>query len=300
MSCGLKCVRIVVVMPVGPGEDIDDTLESLRAFLDPSRAIVLVDDTGTDELAATTARLPDVAVVPAPGRAQGAHGGLWVKIAAGYAWACGRYRFDVLLRMDTDAVMLRPGIEDAALGRFHESPGVGLLGSYLTGPDGRARDFTWAAKALGREAGLLGWRHPRLRARLRALMREAAQSGYVPGEHALGGAFIHSGAAVRALSSRGLLDLPEMAASRLGEDMIFALLTLGAGFRIGDFGGPGDPLALRWIGLPDHPAALLAGSALITHSVRSYGDLDEHAIRAQFAEARRNRGVAHGGEGPAL
>jgi len=295
MSPDLKCVRIVVVMPVGPGEDVHDTLESLRAFLDPSRAIVLVDDTGTDELAAATARLPDVDVVTAPGRAPGARGGLWVKIAGGYAWACGRFRFDVLLRMDTDAVMLGPGIEDAALGRFQESPDIGLLGSFRTGPDGGARDFTWAANALRREAGLLGWRHHRLRVRLRALVREAAASGYAPGEHALGGAFIHSGEAVRTLSSRGLLDLPEMAASRLGEDMIFGLLTVAAGFQIGDFGGPGDPLALRWIGLPAHPDALLAGSALITHSVRSYGDLAEPAIRARFAEARRGRGVAQGG-----
>ena len=219
-------------------------------------------------------------------------GGLWVKIAAGYAWACARFRFDVLLRMDTDALILGPGIEDAALRRFEERPGIGLLGSFRTGPDGGARDFTWAGKTLRREAGLLGWRYPRLRSRLRALMREVEGSGYTPGDHGLGGAFIHSAEAVRDLSSRGIFDLPEMAASSLGEDIIFALLTVAAGFQIGDFGGPGEPLALRWLGLPDHPDALLTGSALITHSVRSYRDRDEVAIRARFAEARRGRGVS--------
>ena len=41
------------------------------------------------------------------------------------------------------------------------------------------------------------------------------------------------------------------------------LLTIAAGFRIGDFGGPADPLALRWRGLPAHPAELLAGGLRI-------------------------------------
>ena len=292
MSSDLDRVRIVVVIPVGPSsEHVWDTLESVRAFIDPSRAVILLNDTGSGALAASAARFPDVYVLSAPVRGGGTYGRLWVNTAGCYAWACARFRFDVLLRMDTDALILGPGIEDAALRRLQECPGTGLLGSFRTGPDGGARDFTWAGNTLRREAGLLGWRHPRLRSRLRTLTREAAKSGYLPGEHALGGALIHSAEAVRTLASRGFLDLPEMAASRLGDDMICALLTMAAGFRIGDFGRPGEPLALRWIGLPDHPDALLAGSALITHSVRSYKDLDEVAIRTRFADARHGRGA---------
>ena len=75
-----------------------------------------------------------------------------------------------------------------------------------------------------------------------------------------------------------------------------ALLTIAAGFRIGDFGGPADPLALRWHGLPAHPAELLAGVKLITHSVRSWGDLTEGQIRSIFAEARATAGCTRGAE----
>jgi hypothetical protein len=287
-------VRLVVVMPVGPGEDLHDTLASVDAYTDASRAIVLVDDTGrgasgpAPEADAETG----VHVVPAPAGATGSRGGLWVKIAAGYRYACERFAFDLVLRMDTDALMLGPGIEEAALRRFADDPRLGLLGSYRVGPDGGRRDFGPPARTLARESGLLGLGRPRLRAQLRALLEHARGAGYAPGEHALGGAFLHSAAAARALQARGWLDLPHLARSRLGEDHIFALLTVAAGFRIGDFGRPGDPLALRWRGLPAHPEALLAGPALVTHSVRGYGDLDETAVRELFARARRPPGAS--------
>ncbi|WP_217921108.1 hypothetical protein [Miltoncostaea oceani] len=290
----LEHVRLVVVMPIGPGEDPSDTLESVRAYTDPSRAVVLVDDTGSDALAASVAGDPDVHVVPAPAGASGGWGGLWVKIAAGHSHACAHWRFDLLLRMDTDALLIGAGIEDAALRRFAEEPGLGLLGAYRTGPDGSPRDFAPAAATLRAETGWRGWRHPRLRARLRGLLDRATANGYRHGEHALGGAYLQTGAAVRSLASRGLLDMPEMADSHLGEDQVFALLTVAAGFGIGDFSRPGDPMAVRWRGLPASPEDLLAGPALITHSVRFHGDRDEDEIRAVFAAARRAGAPAGG------
>lgn len=285
-------------MPAGPGEDVADTLESVRAFTDPSRAVVVVDDSGSPALAARLAGEPDVRVVPAPAGAEGSRGGLWVKLAAGYRAAAERFAFDVLLRMDADALLLRPGIEDAALARFAARPGVGMLGSHRIGPDGGRRDFGPAAAILRAECGPRGLRHPGLRRTLRRVRREAERHGYVAGEHPLGGAYIHSPDAVRAMLDAGLLELPVLARSRLGEDHLFAMLTVAAGYGIDDFGGPGQPLALRWVGLPDHPEALLAGDAMVTHSVRSWGDLDEPAVRAVFRAARRNTGGADGSAPP--
>ena len=194
-------VRLVVVMPVGPGEDLHDTLASVNAYTEASRAIVLVNDTGrgasgpAPEADAETG----VHVVPAPAGATGSRGGLWVKIAAGYRYACERFAFDLVLRMDTDALMLGPGIEEAALRRFADDPRLGLLGSYRVGPDGGRRDFGPPARTLARESGLLGLGRPRLRAQQLTLLEHARGAGYAPGEHALGGAFLHSAAAARAL-----------------------------------------------------------------------------------------------------
>lgn len=78
--------------------------------------------------------------------------------------------------------------------------------------------------------------------------------------------------------------------SNLCDDHIMPLLTVAGGYRIADFGGPADPLALRWRGLPAHPLDLLAAGKLATHSVRSWADLDEQQIRAIFAEARAQDG----------
>jgi hypothetical protein len=277
-----------VVMPVGPHDEALDSVRSVLHYIARPRAVVLVDDAqGRVDLAAAAALSDDVHVLPAPAGAAGAQGGLWVKLAAGYRRALEVCAFDVLLRIDADALVIGAGVEAAARERFRADPRVGLLGSYRIGPDGGVRDWTPAARVLRRETGLVGWlRDPRLRALLRQLRARAAANAYQAGEHPLGGAYIHAGAAVRAMQAHGWLDLPLLAHSGMGEDHLFSLLTVAAGFRIADFGGPDDPLAVRWRGLPAHPSQLLAEGKLVTHSVRFWDDLDEAAIRRLFAAAR--------------
>jgi len=281
-------VRIAVVIPAGPRDDIADTLASVVHYTDPARVILVIDDTSDPGCPARLRALsPDVVVLPAVGGVPaGALGGLWAKVSAGYRWLLDRYEPGLTLRLDADALMIGRGLEEAAEQAFTASPGVGLLGSYRAGPDGGTRDFTGVARQLRRETGLTGLRKPRLRAALRRRVALARRHGYLDGEHVLGSACLHSYPALAAMRRGGLLDQPWLAASRLGDDHILSLLTLAAGFRIGDFGGPADPLALRWQGLPAHPDDLLAARKLVTHSVRSWRELDEREIRARFARAR--------------
>lgn len=283
-------VRIAVIIPAGSRDDVLDTLASVVRYTDPSRVILVIDDAGTLHAGAGAARIrdlsEDIVVVPPPPAPPGTLGGLWVKLAAGYTWVLERFQPRIILRMDADALMLGDGIEAAAEKAFADSPGVGLLGSYKVGPDGKIRDFSPAARKLRAEEGLRGLIHPRCRASVRYYARLARENGYVAGEHALGGAFIHSHQAASALHRKGWLYQPQLAPTRLCEDHLMGLMTLAAGFRIGDFSGPGDPMALRWRGLPSHPAELLANGKLITHSVRSWGNLSEQQIRAFFAGAR--------------
>lgn len=284
---------LAVVVPAGPGDDVEDTLRSVLHYAGAPRSVIVVDDTGGG-CAGLEALSPDVHVIPAPAGAVGAQGGLWVKLAAGYRHALAVASFDVLLRLDADALVIGPGLEDLARARFAAEPGLGMLGSYRHDMTGAVRDWSPAARALGAACGLRGLRRPALRRMLRRLRDEALANGYLAGEHPLGGAYLHSAAAVRAIAARGWLDLPGLAASDLGEDHLFALLTVAAGFTIADFGGPRDPMALRWRGLPASPADLLARNKLVTHSVRYWDDLDERSIRAAFA-ARRAREESGGG-----
>ncbi len=285
-------VRIAIIIPAGPRDDILDTLASVVEYTDPSRIIVVIDDTGT--LAARSAHIrdlsEDIVVIPPPATVPGILGGLWVKVAVGYTWLLERFRPGIILRMDADALMLGRGIEAAAEKAFASQPGVGMLGSCHVGPDGNPRDFSPVARILRAEENLRGLVHPRCRSRVRYYARLARQRGYVVGEHALGAAYIHSYQAAGFLHRMGWFNEPRLGPSRLADDHLMSMLTVAAGFRIGDLGGPEDPLALNWRGLPAHPSELLADGKLITHSVRSWGDLTERQIRSIFAEARATSG----------
>jgi len=278
-------VRIAVIIPAGPRDDILDTLASVRQYTDSSRVIVVIDDTSGahGDLAALS---PGVTVLPPAAARPGTWGGLWIKVAAAYRWVLERYRPGLILRLDADALMLGPGLETVAEEAFARLPQAGLLGSYRTGPDGGPRDFSPVARQLRAETGPAGLRHPRLRAGLRGVLAAAREHGYTDGEHVLGCGYLHSFAAAGALYRGGWLDLPWLEPSRLGDDQIMSLLTVATGYQIADFGGPTDPLALKWRGLPAHPDRLIETGKLITHSVRSWESLTERQIRDIFAAAR--------------
>jgi hypothetical protein len=274
-------------MPVGPNDDAADTVESLLAYLKPPRVIVVIDDTGGrgTDMTGLARRSPDVVVLPAPPDSAGDRGGLWVKVASGMRHVVRHCAFDLLLRFDADAVMLGAGLEEVVAQRFADLP-ERMLGSYRLGPDGATRDWAPAAALLRRESGLFGLRNPAVRRLLRRLVAEASGRDYVPGEHPLGGAYVLAPELVRELDRREWLDLPALGRSPVSEDHLFGLMAVAAGFRIGDFGGPDDPFALRWKGLPCGPEELLSRSKLVTHSVRYWADMDEGAVRRAFAEHR--------------
>ncbi len=275
---------LAVVLPAGPRDDLLDTLESVLAYTEAPRCVVVVDDHGD-----LPPLPPEVRILPAPGGAPGNRGGLFVKVAAGIRTALALLDADVVLRLDADALLLGGGLARAAMARFDQDERLGLLGSYRIGPDGTRRSFADAAALLGRERGLRGLGDPERRRLLRALRAAARAHGYVDGEHALGGAYLLRGTTARALVGGGYLDLPALRASRLGEDHLMGLVACAAGYRLGDFGGPDDPLALRWQGLPAPPESLLARGKLVTHSVRAFGTLGEGEIRAVFARHRIGR-----------
>ena len=281
-------VRIAVIVPAGPRDDLLDTLRSVVHYTHTSRVIVVIDDTSTLSRSISCVRdlSTDIAIIPAPSKAPGGQGGLWVKLAEGYRWILERYDPQVILRLDADALLIGYGLEAKAEQAFANSPTVGLMGSYRIGPDGGARDWSWAARQVHVEVGFRGLFHPKRRSTLRSCRNLALRNGYVDGESALGGAYIHSFQAATEIYRRGWFSQPWLASSNLGEDHIMALLTIAAGYRIGDFGGPLDPLALKWHELPAHPADLVAAGKVVTHSVRSWADLSERQIREFFAQAR--------------
>ena len=277
--------KMVVVIPAGPRDDVADTLRSVLHYTEPE-LIVVVDDTQGRGVGVQHPKL--VTIPPIATKNRGV-GGLWVNLSAGFQYAIEHAEFDVLLRLDADALLLGPGIAEAAGNQFERFPEIGALGAYRIGPDGGLRDWTPARRVLFIDLWLRGMRYASMRRRLRQLI--AVSPEYVRGEHALGGAVLYRGDTVREMHRRGFLDLPELECSLLGEDFIFGLITVAAGYHTGDFSGPEDPLALRWKGLPASPEELLAKGKLVTHSVRYWGDMREAEIREYFAAVRADAPV---------
>jgi hypothetical protein len=286
----LPSVRIAVLIPAGPRDDALDTLASVVHYTDPSRVIVVIDDSGK-HLARNNqiARLSsDIVVLPAVPARPGKSGGLWWKQAAGYRWILEHYQPGVILRLDADALFIGHGLEAEAEQVFASDPTIGLLGSYRVGPDGGIRTFTLARRRLRAETGVRGLLKPKRRASLRGYHALARSHGYVDGENTLGAASILSYAAVKAIYDKGWFGDQMLATSSLDDDHLLALVTVAAGFRLADFGDPDGPLAVRMYTLPDHPAELLAAGKVVVHSVRSWQDLTEPDIREFFAKSRQS------------
>jgi hypothetical protein len=282
--------RVAFVVPAGrPDDDLVDTLRSILHYSDRSRLIVVIDDISRSggsfpnlrDLSSDIVVLQPPADLPANG-----FGGLWAKTAFAYHWLLERYEPRLMIRLDTDALLIGEGLEAHAERAFAGDSRLGLLGAYRLGPDGGERDFSWAAQQVRRTAGARGLLHPRRRAAVRHYRKLARVHGYIDGGHALGGAYIFSAEAISAIDRNGWFSRPELASVMMGEDHVTSMLTVAAGYQIGDFSGPDDPMAVKWVGLPAHPADLLARGKLVTHSVRSCGDLGQAEIRAIFAAAR--------------
>jgi hypothetical protein len=279
-------LRVVVLMPVGPADDAADSIRSALHYLGSSRAVVAIDDTRDARRRQEMNDLGhEVHVIPSSGE-RGKLGGLFLKLAAGYRYALRKFDFDVLLRMDADALVIGPRPEEDAIEAFARRPGAGLLGSFRVRCDGAPRDMEPVARLLRHEAGVLGIRRPSRWRLLRRWLQEARANGYLDGDHVLGGAYFHRRECVADIARRGWLDPAPLATSPLSEDHLMSLLTVAAGWDIDDFGGPTGILALRWLGLPMHPDELMRREKKITHSVRTWTDMDEKEIRARFAAAR--------------
>ncbi len=285
--------KVAILTPVGPGAEVADTIESIRAYSDPSRAIVLVDNGGDlrERLEAVGAMGDDLHIVVSRPGARNLFGDLWRTVATGLRYCVETIDFDVLLRFDADALMIASGSEDAAIARFRESADEGILGSCRVRFDGEPRDFAPAARMMRAASGLSGLRHPSMRRFLRARLAEVAETDYELGEHPQGAVCFLRPEALQAIYDAGHLG-DDLRHAHVCEDFIITLLMRAAGYRVGEFGGPGDPLAIKWRGLPAHPRDLLAQGTAIVHSVRFWQDMDEDEVRAEFARARRAKAAA--------
>ncbi|MEB2848144.1 hypothetical protein GAO09_08705 [Rhizobiales bacterium RZME27] len=282
----------VILMPIGPNSsphNITDTIESIYSFSTKDTVLVLVDETRSGLKKAQLSNQMAITICRAePATGYSVRGRLYTNLSKAIKTVVKNYKFDVLLRMDDDALMIGEGAQNDAAKAFSLDPSIGALGSFRHTCLGHPRDFRPAARRLAFESSWLGMvKSPRLARRLRQIREIALTNGYEPGEHSLGAACFYSHTALVAMLDGGLLGCEDLATTSLCDDQLFGLLVVAAGFRSADFAGDGEPLGLTWRGLPASPSKLVQMNKKIVHSVKSHNGRDEANLRADFARLRQ-------------
>jgi hypothetical protein len=285
-------VRVAVVMPVGPGQQ---ELERCRVAAEsltrePSvRRLVLVDDTG-DRLAGIDG--PGVVTVPHPLR--GSRANRFDRIAAatlaGLEWVAERDAADLVMKLDTDSLVIAPFAEK--LSSALADPAIGMAGSYDITCNGDPRSFLPWVRKVRRASRIVQPRRIALSRRAwraRRIIRQARQRGYVWGEHPLACAVAVTRPALEAMRDEGrFLDPLTFLGTGLGDDPILAILVRRAGLRIVGHVRDGETFAVAWHGLPDTPSRLAERGYSIIHSVKN----DERFSEREIIESFR----LHGGD----
>lgn len=276
---GRRAYPAVYVVLAGPGDwpALAEVLDSLARY-EPDAKAVVVDDATIDcrERRVRTA-YPDVDVVrrrwPSLGPPRN-----FPPLAHGLRRALEEYDFEVLGKLDTDALVTGEGPSRAAAMLFERDPRVGMAGTYRLRGDGLAEDYGFDAFVLRQTR--------RWSPTARRLLRQAEAGGY-DGAKVHGGVYYVSRAALEAVAGDGWLRWRTPWWTQLSEDFWLSVMVQAGGFQLGSLGGPGEPLLVASKHLPLPKEQVLAEGKLAVHSVRrgSEGE-SEDELRAFFRQAR--------------
>jgi hypothetical protein len=299
----------LVLIPAGPDtvrEYLNDTIESVNHHTGVSNCIVAVmDDSRQNEFAYLSGHFTNTVVIEAPNYHEGTRsitrGSLFGKQVYVLKRLLRQYRFDVLLRMDTDAIMIGDSPAEDVLAFLKQHPDVGMVGAFTRRGDGSDKKAAMAFKGLQltREMELRhGLTNLALVRTLRRLVRRAEAHGYTRGDMCTGGACFISSSAVLAMEKQGLFDLEALSHSKLMDDALMALLCCAAGYRLSDMPEDRDVLAINWRGIPMPLETLVSKNKKIVHPIKDDDPAVEPRVRAFF---QSRRGAPHGssvGVGP--
>lgn len=270
--------RAVVLVPVGPGDAaaLYDTLESVAEHEPAALVVVLADGAGEVHPEELERRSPG-AVLLRPPRPSGGPPRLSPPLAWAYRWLLATVRPDVVVKLDTDALLTAPGLIDHAVEAFATKPSLGMLGDIARRPDGTPGDTSYGAWVLAHER--------RWSPTVRRALRAARERGWADDE-VHGGVYVVARRALAAMERSGHLQRNPPWWTLIGEDLWFSLGVVATGYRI----ALTDVIATAQGCLPCETQAVLDDGLMAIHSVRRgrHGE-SEDELRAFFRAARRAR-----------
>lgn len=282
-------------MPVGSDAKIryvKDTIRSVLHYTTASRRVIILDDSGKNFGKKLKQIFPEIVVLKTS-KCRGRKAWLFFTLCMGFEFAYKNYFFDVLLKMDTDALIIGENPEDDAIRCFRRHPEYGSIGTYKKDCGGERRNFFWNGRQLLLEISDEHlFKFPSYRRGvmfLRKVFRKSQKNRYEPGEHCQGGAHFISRECIAKLRKNKLLSRREIWWSQQEDDVIFGLLMYSTGLKHGDLATGSRPMGVRWRGLPCSPGELLAKGKKVVHSTRFYKNLSEDKIRSFFRKQRLNK-----------
>ncbi len=254
-----------IVVPIGPGREAAlDTLDSVAFYCPEPHVVVIIDDCtqdGTYEALRLHQR-PNW-VLLRNSQPMGVHR-LVHSLCAAYRFILSETHCQLVLRLDQDALIIKPGVLSDALAYHREIGSSGLFGVYDRDYN-RPRSFEAHRRLM---QGELRWYRKLigLYPYWTGLLRMAEARGYKLGDNVFGGAYFVTRPCLKAMEQIGALQVPYSWHSRLMEDVYFSMAAVATGFHLGHFAAPDGPLCLEWQGLP-FPAQQFAGTPYkIVHS----------------------------------
>ncbi|HEY0058617.1 MAG TPA: hypothetical protein VGB56_05745 [Flavisolibacter sp.] len=285
----MEFFNTIVVIPVGPKcrlEFIEDTIYSFIYHTRGSYKIVLADDSQKATGRKVQQLFPQADVVKMK-RSMGKLCGLYVTLSLAFRHVLDNYRFDALLRLDTDALIIGTAPEQEAIQMFKQDAQTGVAGQYPFDYNGNPWDISWPQRQIKAYTGTYRFfRRPVTHSILWLHYQKALKNGYRTGESVFGGACFFSEACLRLLREKGLLPNYLLKDLVLEEDHLFSLLVTSVGMKLGDLATGYGPMGCAWLDLPASPLELLKGGKKIIHSVRRWKEMDEEAIRNFFRQRR--------------
>lgn len=288
--------RVAIVIPAGPGkESLLDTLHSVIVFCPENHAVFVVDDHTTDGTyeALLNAKQPHWEVFRNE-KSQGVER-LVHTLCLGFERVLRRTKCQLILRLDQDALIIKPGLIADAFDYMRKNPQVGLFGVYEADYN-RPRSYEAHRKLISQETAwyrrLIGKRPS-----WEIYLAMAERNGYQRGDNVFGGAYFMTRSCLEAVDKMGALNVPWHWNSRMQEDVYFSMITIAAGYKLGHFAAPDGPLCMEWRGLP-YPADTLATSKFkLVHSVdkgKNTGAADNggRTAREVFREVREKWALA--------
>jgi hypothetical protein len=300
-------MKLAVLLPLGPSptaaDRFDDSLNALSVFAPSVGPVVVINDGNSRQaLTASFARHGLHGIVLDNPRLPGSspwRGGLTCGLAHGFAHLRQNFPDHHILRMDDDALVVRPFLEPLAR-LIASDPRVGLIGSVNLKmiPDASPTTMPWSAEVMGLSRPFVPWpRFPRYRSNLsgvrgalRRLILRARKFGYTWACHANGGAYLVTAPANRAIGQLPELSYPGVISTdEITEDVFFALLVHAAGLRLLPQQSPGDIIASCWQGLIGGPdlSSVWSRENAILHSLKDHHGLTEKRSRDWFRERRQ-------------